>query len=228
MAGKITKYTVIYGAYIRCIQYFWEGNHQIYGHIRCIYTVLAGPPYTWQVHNSGVMEPWSDYVFELDPTKPPEPVSLEHLQGLRCVCVVCVCALHARVCMCVCLCVCIYVRVCESECICLLCGGLTVRVKRLALSQACTHIDTKHARTHNMHTHYTHTPTHAHMTHTRTHVHTHNTRTHTLTLTTRTHTHTQISPVAHGVRRLTPSPHIRCAGMYPHIRCAKKCRNVPT
>jgi len=22
---------------------FWQGNHQIYGHIRCIYTVLAKP-----------------------------------------------------------------------------------------------------------------------------------------------------------------------------------------
>ena len=28
----------IYTVYI---QYFWQGNHQIYGHIRCIYTVLA-------------------------------------------------------------------------------------------------------------------------------------------------------------------------------------------
>jgi hypothetical protein len=23
--------------------YFWQGNHQIYGHIRCVYTVLANP-----------------------------------------------------------------------------------------------------------------------------------------------------------------------------------------
>ena len=30
----------IYTVYIR---YFWQGNHQIYGHIRCIYTVLANP-----------------------------------------------------------------------------------------------------------------------------------------------------------------------------------------
>jgi len=30
----------IYTEYIR---YFWQGNHQIYGHIRCIYTVLANP-----------------------------------------------------------------------------------------------------------------------------------------------------------------------------------------
>jgi hypothetical protein len=25
------------------IRYVWQGNHQIYGHIRCIYTVLANP-----------------------------------------------------------------------------------------------------------------------------------------------------------------------------------------
>jgi len=30
----------IYTVYIR---YFWQGNHRIYGHIRCIYTVLANP-----------------------------------------------------------------------------------------------------------------------------------------------------------------------------------------
>jgi hypothetical protein len=32
---------------LRCagIRYFRQGNHQIYGHIRCIYTVLANPDY---------------------------------------------------------------------------------------------------------------------------------------------------------------------------------------
>jgi hypothetical protein len=30
----------IYTVYIR---YFWQGNHQIYGHIRCKHTVLANP-----------------------------------------------------------------------------------------------------------------------------------------------------------------------------------------
>ena len=29
--------------YMVYIRYFWQGNHQIYGHIRCIYTVLANP-----------------------------------------------------------------------------------------------------------------------------------------------------------------------------------------
>ena len=33
----------IYTMYIR---YFWQGNEQIYGHIRCINTVLANP-----IHN---------------------------------------------------------------------------------------------------------------------------------------------------------------------------------
>jgi hypothetical protein len=31
--------------YIVYIQYFWQGNHQIYGHVRCSYTVLASPMY---------------------------------------------------------------------------------------------------------------------------------------------------------------------------------------
>jgi hypothetical protein len=30
----------IYTVYI---WYFWQGNHQIYGHIRCLHTVLANP-----------------------------------------------------------------------------------------------------------------------------------------------------------------------------------------
>jgi hypothetical protein len=30
----------IYTVYVR---YFWQGKHQIYGHIRCIYMVLANP-----------------------------------------------------------------------------------------------------------------------------------------------------------------------------------------
>ena len=28
-----------------CIRYFWQGNHQMYGHIRCKYTVLDNPMY---------------------------------------------------------------------------------------------------------------------------------------------------------------------------------------
>ena len=29
------------------IRYFWQGNHEMYGHIRCIYTVLANPNNIW-------------------------------------------------------------------------------------------------------------------------------------------------------------------------------------
>jgi hypothetical protein len=29
------------------IRFFWQGFYQIYGHIRCIYTVLANPTYTY-------------------------------------------------------------------------------------------------------------------------------------------------------------------------------------
>ena len=29
--------------YIVYIRYLWQGNHLLYGHIRCIYTVLANP-----------------------------------------------------------------------------------------------------------------------------------------------------------------------------------------
>jgi len=34
-------YTCGYTVYIR---YSWQGNHQIYGHIRCLYTVLIHNP----------------------------------------------------------------------------------------------------------------------------------------------------------------------------------------
>ena len=37
----------VYAVYIR---YFWQGNHQIYGHIQCIYTVLANPTYVWLIN----------------------------------------------------------------------------------------------------------------------------------------------------------------------------------
>ena len=30
------------------IRYFWQGRHQLYGHIRCVYTVLVNPRYFWQ------------------------------------------------------------------------------------------------------------------------------------------------------------------------------------
>jgi len=54
-------HTLVLGTYIRryicrvglnhthtvCVRYFWQGYHQIYGHTRCAYTVLANPIYLW-------------------------------------------------------------------------------------------------------------------------------------------------------------------------------------
>jgi hypothetical protein len=34
---------IIYYIYTVCIRYFWLGNYQIYGPIRCIHTVPANP-----------------------------------------------------------------------------------------------------------------------------------------------------------------------------------------
>jgi hypothetical protein len=36
--------------YTVCIRYFWQGNHQIYGHTRCNYTDLANPMYKQYAH----------------------------------------------------------------------------------------------------------------------------------------------------------------------------------
>jgi hypothetical protein len=38
-----TIYIYIYMVYVR---YFWQENHQIYGHIRCIYSILANPTHS--------------------------------------------------------------------------------------------------------------------------------------------------------------------------------------
>jgi len=39
---ELARTIYIYTVYIQC---FWQGNHQIYGQIQCIYTVLANPIY---------------------------------------------------------------------------------------------------------------------------------------------------------------------------------------
>ena len=43
---------IIYRVGMNCtytvhLRYFWQGNHQIYGHIRCTYTIQANPMYTF-------------------------------------------------------------------------------------------------------------------------------------------------------------------------------------
>jgi len=39
------------------MRYFWQGNHRIYGHIRCIYTVLANPTYVLKFCTTNVATP---------------------------------------------------------------------------------------------------------------------------------------------------------------------------
>jgi len=44
--------------YTVCIRYFWQGIHHIYGHIRCIYTVLANPTHNqWLTHGTDRYQP---------------------------------------------------------------------------------------------------------------------------------------------------------------------------
>jgi len=53
--GQNHKY--IYTVHIRS---FWQESHQIYGHIPCVYTVLANPMHvrSFDVHPSGVSTPF--------------------------------------------------------------------------------------------------------------------------------------------------------------------------
>jgi len=48
MVGQNHKYTV----YIR---YFWQENHQVYGHIRCLYTFLANPTLVTKLSTAGLL-----------------------------------------------------------------------------------------------------------------------------------------------------------------------------
>jgi len=36
--------------YTVCVRYVWQAKHQIYGQIRCIYTVLANPIYIRRIY----------------------------------------------------------------------------------------------------------------------------------------------------------------------------------
>ena len=47
----------IYTVFLR---YFWQENHQIYGHIRCIYTVLANPTHIWMKLCFRIQARWLD------------------------------------------------------------------------------------------------------------------------------------------------------------------------
>ena len=45
----LARTVYIHGAYT----VFWQGNHQIYGHVWCIYTVLANPILLWSCVEEG-------------------------------------------------------------------------------------------------------------------------------------------------------------------------------
>jgi hypothetical protein len=80
----------IYTVYIR---YSWQGNHQIYGYIRCMYTFLANPSLVC--------------------------VLCVCVLCVSCVCLVCVVCVSCLCLACV-LCVCLVCVVCVS-CVCLVC-----------------------------------------------------------------------------------------------------------
>jgi hypothetical protein len=114
----------IYTVYIR---YFWQGNYQIYGHIRCMYTVLANPTHTFctccicshallSVHTALPLRLLLPDVGEV------QTLTVGHNnsgQGPEwCMEMAEVRSLSLCVCMCVCVCACVYVCVCECVCVC--------------------------------------------------------------------------------------------------------------
>jgi hypothetical protein len=64
-AGQNHIYTVY-------IQYFWQGDHQIYGHIRCIYTVLANPSFI----SHALAQNRNKHLYG-----PPQPSMIPHTQS---------------------------------------------------------------------------------------------------------------------------------------------------
>jgi hypothetical protein len=62
--GQNHIYIYIYTAYVR---YVWQGDHQIYSHMRCIYTILANPK-TLKLANWSAKEPKT--IFHFGPGAP--------------------------------------------------------------------------------------------------------------------------------------------------------------
>jgi hypothetical protein len=133
--GQNPMYTV----YIR---YFWQGNYQIYGHIRCIYTVLANPSNSLCA-TTGVCEIHCIH---------------NHWRSMRLL------VIHT--------CLTVYAFssdtfVCTD---CFLCmNGFTLTLNKACIVQCCilsrkrahTQIHTTHTSTHSTHTQNTHTCAHA-------------------------------------------------------------------
>jgi len=103
--------------YIVHIRYFWHGNHHIYGHIRCIYTVLANP-------NADEFFDISSYLTVLKHSchglSHGLMSELHEGHGSPSVCV-CVCCVYVCVSVCVCASVCVSVCVCVCVCVCVVC-----------------------------------------------------------------------------------------------------------
>ena len=130
------------------LQYFWQGNHQIYSHIRFIYTVLANPTYDITCSTTRIRPTLvSGFYCASEQLRVPclcvchacECAMPVHVPCL-CMCHVCACAMPVHVpCLCVChACACaMSVRV-PCLCVCHVCAcAMSVRVPCLCVCHAC-------------------------------------------------------------------------------------------
>jgi hypothetical protein len=110
--------------YMVCWQYFWQGNYQIYGQIRCTYTVLAS--HTHVTCNLPTIRMWHATCLIGKGAETGERCWHCWRPGCCCTqllllwwtahsCCMCVCV---YVCMCVCLWVWVCVCVCAHVCVC--------------------------------------------------------------------------------------------------------------
>jgi hypothetical protein len=82
---EVTKYGVIYGIYGVYIRYFWQGNNQIWGHIRCIYRFLATllVSHSWQAVLSFTPSP--PLLHTHDPHNTHSILGLHQIQSQACI-----------------------------------------------------------------------------------------------------------------------------------------------
>jgi len=98
------------------LRHFWQGNHQIYGHIQWIYTILQ----TIQVWGGAVQTP----LFHLTTTSSFVLFQLHHRGEARCALFgphACIClwvCVHACICVCVSVYVCVQICVSVGLCVC--------------------------------------------------------------------------------------------------------------
>ena len=113
------------------LQYFWQGNHQIYSHIRFIYTVLANPTYDITCSTTRIRPTLvSGFYCASEQLRVP----------CLCVCHACVCAMPVHVpCLCMChVCACAMPVHVPCLCVCHACAcAMSVRVPCLCMCQVC-------------------------------------------------------------------------------------------